>query len=69
MISTDEELQQVNMEVVELYQNGEYSEAMELATQALEFGKKFLGSKHPITATSVNNMAILNRKIGEHIRA
>ena len=68
MISTDEELQQVNMEVVELYQNGEYSEAMELATQALEFGKKFLGSKHPITTTSVNNLAILVGKIGDPAR-
>ncbi|MBT5549317.1 MAG: tetratricopeptide repeat protein [Nitrospina sp.] len=68
MTTIDKDLQQINREVVELYQNGEYSEAMELATQALEFGKKFLGSKHPITTTSVNNLAILVGKIGDPAR-
>jgi hypothetical protein len=69
MATSNEELQQLNMEVVQLYQNGEYSEATKLAIQALKFGEESLGRKHPITATSINNLAILNNKMGEQVRA
>jgi len=66
MITTDDELKQLNREVVQLYQNRKYMEAIEVATQALKFGEKFLGSKHPITSTSFSNLAILYGKIGDH---
>jgi hypothetical protein len=69
MVRTDEELQQLNIEVVQLYQNGDYSEANKLAKQALEFGEKFLGPKHPITTTSFSNLTILNNKMNDHAHA
>lgn len=69
MTTIDEELKQLNQEVVELYQNREYSEAIKVAVQALDLGQNLLGPKHPITATSFNNLAILHGKMGDHARA
>jgi hypothetical protein len=66
MISTDEELLQINRKVVGLYQNKQYLEANELAIKAFEFGKKFLGIKHPLTVTSKNNLRIMKDKVGDH---
>jgi hypothetical protein len=64
MTVTDEELLQLNQEVVQLYQNGKYSEAIKIGRQALNLGEKNLGSKHPITTTSHNNLSILYGKMG-----
>ncbi len=69
MITIDEELNRLNMEVVELYQKKEYSGAIKVATQALEFGEKFLGPKHPNISTTLNNLAVLYEKTGDQDRA
>ncbi|MBC8284674.1 MAG: tetratricopeptide repeat protein [Nitrospinae bacterium] len=69
MASTNEELQQLNKEVVELYQNKEYSEAIAKGVQALNLGKQKLGLNHPSTATAVNNLALLYDRVGDHIKA
>ena len=69
MISTNEEIQQPNKEVVELYQNKKYAEAIELGTKALNMGKQKLGPNHPKTATAVNNLALLYDRVGDQNRA
>jgi len=66
MITTGEELHRLNREVVQLYQNREYSGAIKVAIEALSFGEKFLGIEHPNMSTSRNNLAILYEKTGEH---
>ena len=69
MTSIDEKLIQLNKEVVQLFQNKKYSEAIEIGEQALEFGKIKLGPKHPNTITALNNLALLYARIGDHARA
>ncbi len=69
MTSTEEKLIQLNRKVVQLYQEKNYSEAIKLGIQALEMGKTKLGSKHPNTATAVNNLALLYDKTGDFTRA
>ena len=69
MTSTEEKLIQLNREVVQLFQEEKYTEAIKLGIQALEMGKTKLGSRHPNTATAVNNLALLYDKIGDRTRA
>ena len=40
-----------------------------MGLQALEMGKTKLGSRHPNTATAINNLALLYDKIGERTLA
>jgi hypothetical protein len=56
MTSTEEKLMQLNRKVVQLFQEEKYSEAIKLGLQALEMGKTKLGSRHPNTATAINNL-------------
>lgn len=53
--------QQLNAQVVGLYGKGEYRQAIELAQHALAIREKVLGPEHVDTATSLNNLAVLNR--------
>ena len=69
MTATEEKLMQLNRQVVQLFQEKKYSEAIELGVQALEMGKTKLGSKHPNTATAINNLALLYDKTGDRTRA
>ncbi len=69
MVSTDEELKQLNQEVVQLYQKEEYLEAIDVGIQALKLGENTLGPKHPDTASALNNLAVLYDKVGDHARA
>ena len=69
MTSTEEKLIQLNREVVQLFQDEKYSEAIKLEIQALEMGKAKLGSRHPNTATAINNLALLYDKTGDRTRA
>jgi hypothetical protein len=69
MSSAEEKLMQLNRQVVQLFQEKKYSEAIELGVQALEMGKTKLGSKHPNTATAINNLALLYDKTGDRTRA
>ncbi len=66
MTSTEERLIQLNQKVVQLYQEKNYSEAIQLGKQALEIGKTKLGFTHPNTTTAINNLALLYDRIGEH---
>ena len=54
--TTDEarlaEAEKLNQQVIELYQQGKYNEAIPFAQQALAIRKKVLGDKHPDTANS-----------------
>ncbi len=69
MTLTAEELQQLNKDVVEHFQNENYSEAIKIGVQAVNFGKQKLGLKHPNTATAISNLALLYDRVGDHDRA
>jgi tetratricopeptide (TPR) repeat protein len=54
-----EQADQLNQQVIELYQVGRYGEAVPLAEAALAIREQASGTNHPDTATSLNNLALL----------
>ncbi|MFN6309001.1 MAG: CHAT domain-containing protein [Microcystis sp.] len=52
------EAERLNQQVIQLYQQGKYNEAIPLAEQALAISKQQLGDNHPLTAASLNNLAV-----------
>ena len=53
------EAERLNQQVIELYKQGKYNEAISLAEKALAIRKQQLGDNHPDTAQSLNNLAAL----------
>jgi tetratricopeptide (TPR) repeat protein/CHAT domain-containing protein len=65
----EEHLSQLNQEVEQLYQQGQYTQALDLATQSLELARTHLGETHPDTARSLNNLAGLYQAMGAYEQA
>ncbi|MFN7909951.1 MAG: CHAT domain-containing protein [Microcystis sp.] len=63
------EAERLNQQVIQLYQQGKYNEAIPLAEQALAIIKQQLGDNHPLTAQSLNNLAELYRVQGRYSEA
>ena len=53
------EAERLTQQTFELYQQGKYNEAIPLAEKALAIRKQQLGTNHPDTAASLNNLALL----------
>ena len=64
-----EELEKLSARVFELYQQGQYADAIPLATRVLERREKLLGTEHTHVATSLNNLAALYQATGDYARA
>ncbi len=54
-----QEAEKLGQQVVQLYQQGKYTEAIPLAEKVLAIREKILGREHPDVATSLNNLAVL----------
>ncbi|NCR01945.1 MAG: tetratricopeptide repeat protein, partial [Microcystis aeruginosa L211-11] len=63
------EAERLNQQVIQLYQQGKYNEAIPLAEQALAIIKQQLGDNHPLTAQSLNNLALLYKSQGRYSEA
>ncbi|TRU31067.1 MAG: tetratricopeptide repeat protein [Microcystis aeruginosa Ma_MB_F_20061100_S20] len=63
------EAERLNQQVIQLYQQGKYNEAIPLAEQALAIRKKVLGDNHLDTATSLNNLALVYHSQGRYPEA
>ncbi|MGB3517545.1 MAG: tetratricopeptide repeat protein, partial [Elainellaceae cyanobacterium] len=63
------EADRLNQQVIQLNQQGRYSEAIPLAQQALAIRETALGETHPNVATSLNNLAALYRAQGNYAAA
>jgi CHAT domain-containing protein len=63
------EAERLNQQVIQLYQQGKYNEAIPLAQQALAIIKQQLGDNHPLTAQSLNNLALLYYSQGRYSEA
>ncbi|NJO61976.1 MAG: tetratricopeptide repeat protein, partial [Richelia sp. RM2_1_2] len=61
-----QEAERLNQQVVKLYQEGKYAEAIPLAEKALAIREKVLGKEHPDVATSLNNLAGLYESQGNY---
>jgi Flp pilus assembly protein TadD len=65
----NDDAEALNAEVVRLYQQGRYSEAIPLAERALAIREKAVGAEHPDVAITLNNLAMLYDSRGDYIRA
>jgi tetratricopeptide (TPR) repeat protein len=63
------EAERLTQQVIQLYQQGKYNEAILLAEQALAISKQQLGDNHPDTAASLHNLAGLYQSQGRYSEA
>ena len=63
------EAEELNQQVMKLYQAGKYAEALPLAIKALEIRERALGPMHPDVALSLNNLAWQYRSTGDFAKA
>jgi CHAT domain-containing protein/Tfp pilus assembly protein PilF len=63
------EAERLNQQVIKLYNQGKYEEAIPLAKLALAMWEKLLGKDHPDVAASLNNLAVLYRNQGKYAEA
>ena len=59
----------LNQQVIKLYKQGRYQEAIKVAQQTLTIQEKALGPDHPDVATSLNNLALLYKTLGDFAKA
>ncbi|NEP51464.1 MAG: tetratricopeptide repeat protein, partial [Moorea sp. SIO3C2] len=63
------EVSRLTQQVLELYQQGKYSEAIPLAKKALGIRQQVLGEEHHSVATSLQNLALLYFRQGRYQEA
>ncbi len=63
------EAEKLTRQVIQLYQQGKYNEAIPLAEQALAIIKQQLGDNHPLTVTILNSLAVLYTVQGRYSEA
>lgn len=66
---TNREAQRLSVEVVDLYRQGRYKEAIPIAQRELAISEKALGPKHQDTATALNNLGEIYRATGAYAKA
>lgn len=64
--NSEEEVKQKNLQVLRLYMEGNYTDAINLAERTLAIAQKILGKEHPELATSLENLAILYQVQGNY---
>ncbi len=64
-----EEANRLHQQVIQLYEQGKYDEAIPLAERVLEMRQKLLGTEHPDVALSLNNLAFLYFSQGRYNQA
>jgi CHAT domain-containing protein/tetratricopeptide (TPR) repeat protein len=60
-----EQIDQLDRQMEQLYQQGQYPEALRLARQVAELSRQALGEDHPDTAASLNNLGALLQAMGD----
>ncbi len=69
VVQADEQLEQLNQQLVEYYQLGDYPKATNWAIKVLAYSREYLGTKHKNTLTSMNNLAFLYDSQGQYDQA
>jgi len=60
---------ELNAKSTKLYQQGQYSEALKIAEEAIKVAETTFGKDHPNTAQSLNNLALLYYAQGKYAEA
>ncbi len=63
------EAEELNQQVLELYRQGRYNEAIPFAQRALAINEKILGPERLVTATALSNLAVLYATTGAYAQA
>src|SRR5688500_986365 len=67
--NVEEQISQLNQQVVRFFEDGQYEQAINIATQARDLAHQRLGDEHPDYAKSLNNLAELYIATGDYARA
>jgi len=62
----ERQIERLSQQVHQLYQEGRYEEAIDIATQACDLTRQHLGEEHPDFATSLNNLGLLYDSMGKY---
>ncbi len=62
-------LQEAAKQSISYFRQGQYSEALPYATEAVRLAEEEFGSDHPITATVLDNLAQVNTAQGNYTDA
>jgi len=65
----EQQILKLNQDVVKLYQQGRYEEALQPASHARDLSFQYLGNDHPDFAQSLNNLAVLYKSMGNYTQA
>ncbi|PXF55240.1 MAG: hypothetical protein C4B58_15175 [Deltaproteobacteria bacterium] len=68
-IDHEERWKQLNAQVVNAYRQGKYQQGIALAEEAYHYALEHLGTEHPDTLTSMNNLAALYQSQGRYSEA
>jgi tetratricopeptide (TPR) repeat protein len=63
-----EQITRRHQQVFQLYQQGDYGQALRLARQARELARQHLGEEHPEVATALDNLGLLYKTLGQYAR-
>lgn len=64
-----QEIEQLNEQAYQLYNQGKYEEAIILVTKYLELVRQSVGEQHSDFATGLNNLAMLYKSLGNYMAA
>jgi len=68
-VNIHQQWQTLHQQVVMLYEQGVYGEAIERAIKSLQFARSNIGEKHPSTASSLNTLAFIYHTLGDYQKA
>jgi tetratricopeptide (TPR) repeat protein len=63
------EVEAFNKQILQLHQQGQYTQAMALAVKALKFSEDTLGPEHPETANCLNDLGGMYQSLGDYTNA
>lgn len=63
------EITQLNRQFIQLYRQGRYTEAMNIANQVLELARRYFGEEHTEFASSLVNLAAIHQALGNYNEA
>ena len=65
----EDQIVELQNEIRALYQSADYTGALEYSKQLLEVCDKVYGAHHPVTASSYNNVGLMNKQLGNYKEA
>src|SRR5438132_10536789 len=65
----EQQIEALGTQVVQLYEQGDYEQALALAQEAYDLSQKLPAPEHPLLATAMNNLGFLYDAMGSSAQA